>query len=79
VVVKVVVTPSSRDDEIDEAIARVARVHPEATLVLQPVTPCGAAKRRPDPQRMLALADGASRRLADVRVIPQTHAIYGVR
>jgi organic radical activating enzyme len=78
-VVKIVVTPRSGDDEIDEAVARIARVHPGAILVLQPVTPCGAVKERPAPQRMLALAERAGRRLADVRVIPQTHPIYGVR
>jgi organic radical activating enzyme len=79
VVVKLVVTPSSQDEEIDEAVARVARVHAGATLVLQPVTPCGATRQMPDPRRMLVLSERASRRLADVRVIPQTHTIYGVR
>jgi len=78
-VVKLVVTPRSQDAEIDEAVSRVARVHPQATLILQPVTPCGGTKRRPQPERMLALSARASRRLADVRVIPQTHPIYGVR
>jgi organic radical activating enzyme len=78
-VVKIVVTPRSGDDEIDEAVSRIAKVHPGATLVLQPVTPCGGVKRRPTAQRMLVLSDRASRRLADVRVIPQTHPIYGVR
>jgi organic radical activating enzyme len=78
VAIKLVITPRSRDGEIDEAVARIARVHPGATLVLQPVTPCGAVKERPTPRRMLFLSDRASRRLADVRVIPQTHPIYGV-
>jgi len=78
-VVKLVITPRSRDAEIDEAVARVARVHAGATLVLQPVTPCAGAKRRPTAKRMLALSHRASRRLSDVRVIPQTHPIYGVR
>jgi len=78
VVVKLVITPRSRDAEIDEAVARIARVHPGATLVLQPVTPCGAVKQRPTAQRMLFLSDRVSRRLSDVRVIPQTHPIYGV-
>jgi organic radical activating enzyme len=77
-VVKLVITPRSRDAEIDEAVARIARVHAGATLVLQPVTPCAGAKRRPTAQRMLLLSDRAGRRLADVRVIPQTHPIYGV-
>ena len=76
--VKIVVTPRSGDAEIDEAVARIARVHPGATLILQPVTPCGGVKQRPDALRMLTLSERASRRLADVRVIPQTHPIYGV-
>lgn len=78
VVVKLVITPRSQDSEIDEAVARVARVHGGATLVLQPVTPCGGTRERPSAQRMLALSERAGRRLADVRVIPQTHPIYGV-
>jgi organic radical activating enzyme len=78
VVVKLVITPRSRDAEIDEAVARIARVHPEATLVLQPVTPFAGVKKGPTAQRMLVLSERAGRRLADVRVIPQTHVIYGV-
>jgi 7-carboxy-7-deazaguanine synthase len=78
-VVKLVITPRSRDVEIDEAVARIARVHGGATLVLQPVTPCGGTRQRPTAERMLVLSERAGRRLADVRVIPQTHPIYGVR
>jgi organic radical activating enzyme len=78
VVIKLVITPQSRDSEIDEAVARIARAHAGATLVLQPVTPCGGVKQRPTGQRMLFLSDRASRQLPDVRVIPQTHPIYGV-
>ena len=78
-VVKLVITPRSTDAEIDEAIARIARVHEGATVVLQPVTPCGDTRERPTAERMLVLSARAGRRLADVRVIPQTHPIYGVR
>lgn len=78
VVVKLVITPRSQDAEIDEAVSRIAQVHAEATLVLQPVTPCGGSRERPAAERMLALSERAGRRLADVRVIPQTHPIYGV-
>jgi 7-carboxy-7-deazaguanine synthase len=77
VVVKIVVTPASEDAEIDEAVAAVARVAPEATLVLQPVTPHGPVRERPPAARVLALAARAEERLRDVRVIPQTHPIYG--
>jgi 7-carboxy-7-deazaguanine synthase len=78
VVVKIVVTPASGDAEIDEAIAAVAELAPAATLVLQPVTPHGPVRERPGAARMLALAARAEARLRDVRVIPQTHPIYGV-
>jgi len=78
VVVKLVITPSSRDDEIQEAVTRVADLHPQACLVLQPVTPCGGVKARPTAERMLALERSTARQLAWVRVIPQTHPVYGV-
>ncbi len=77
VVVKIVVTTASEDAEIGEAVERVACVAPEATLVLQPVTPFGPVRGRPSAARMLALAARAEGRLRDVRVIPQTHPLYG--
>lgn len=77
-VVKVVVAPSSTDGEIDVAIDCVARVHPSACLVLQPVTPRNAVKEGVSAARLLALAARASQRLRDVRVIPQTHRMLGV-
>jgi organic radical activating enzyme len=76
-VVKIVVTTASRDDEIEAALVRVARSAPGATLVLQPVTPFGPVRERPSAERMLELAARAEALLADVRVIPQTHPIYG--
>jgi 7-carboxy-7-deazaguanine synthase len=78
VVVKIVVTPASGDAEIDEACAAIAEVAPDATLVLQPVTPHAAVRERPTAARMLALSARAEARVRDVRVIPQTHPIYGV-
>ena len=77
VVVKLVITPASEDAEIDEALVRVARTHPGACLVLQPVTPFAGVKERPSAARLLALERRAADRLADVRVIPQTHPLLG--
>jgi organic radical activating enzyme len=77
VVVKLVVTTATRDDEVDVAVQAVARRAPDATLVLQPVTPHGPVRERPPAARLLALAARAERSLRDVRVIPQTHPIYG--
>ncbi len=76
-VVKIVVTPSSTNAEIDVALGCVARVHPQACLVLQPVTPCGGVKESVPAARLLELAARASRSLRDVRVIPQTHKLLG--
>ena len=75
--VKLVVTPASGDDEIEEAVRRVARTHPGACLVLQPVTPFASVKERPSAARLLALERLAAQHVADVRVIPQVHPLLG--
>jgi 7-carboxy-7-deazaguanine synthase len=77
VVVKVVVTESSEDAELDEMCARIARVAPDTTLVIQPVTPFGPVRTSPDAKRLLELAARCERRLPDVRLIPQTHKSIG--
>jgi organic radical activating enzyme len=74
---KLVVTPATRDDEVLEAARCIARAAPRTLLVLQPVTPRGGVAERPRAERLLGLAAAASRLLADVRVIPQTHPLYG--
>jgi len=76
-IVKLVITPASDDAEIDEAVSRVEVSAPEATLILQPVTPFGAVREAPSAERLLTLCTRISSRLAKVRVIPQTHKIYG--
>jgi organic radical activating enzyme len=78
-VVKLVVTGASEDAEIDEALTRVARTHPSACVVLQPVTPAGSVQDRVASERMLALALRAEQRVADVRVLPQLHPVMGLR
>ncbi len=77
VVVKVVVTPASTDAEIDAVALRVAEISPEIPLILQPVTPTRQVPERPAAERLLALAARLERSLRDVRLIPQTHPIYG--
>ncbi len=74
---KIVVTTATRDDEVLEAARRIARVAVHTLLVLQPVTPRGAAIERPGAAQMLRLAAAAEATLPSVRVIPQTHPIYG--
>ena len=77
-VVKVVVTPASGDEELDEMARRIAAQDPAIPLVLQPVTPFGRVEAAPSPERLLALVARLSRILACVRVIPQTHKAVGV-
>jgi hypothetical protein len=77
VVVKLVITPASQDAELDEAFERIARTHPSACVLLQPVTPFALVKERPSAARLLALERRASQQLPDVRVIPQTHPLLG--
>lgn len=79
VLVKVVVTPNTRDDELDAMAARVAAIDPEVPVVVQPVTPFGAVRERPSAQRLLSVCARLSSSLADVRLIPQTHRLYGAR
>ena len=78
VYVKVVLTPASRDEELDAMLDRIERVSPAVPLVLQPVTPRGGVQAMPDPAQLLAWLARAEARLPDVRLIPQTHPIYGV-
>jgi pyruvate-formate lyase-activating enzyme len=77
VVVKVVVTPASQDEELDEMARRIAGVDASLPVVVQPVTPFGPVKAAPSAARLLALVARLSRTLAHVRLIPQTHRLLG--
>ena len=78
VYVKSVLTPSTRDDELDAMLERIAEVGRDVPLVLQPVTPTGGVDAMPTPDRLLGCLARAEAVLDDVRLIPQTHPIYGV-
>jgi 7-carboxy-7-deazaguanine synthase len=77
VYVKVVLTPSTQPEEFDAMLDRIESVAPHVPLVLQPVTPTGGVKRMPEAAELLEWLARAESRLADVRLIPQTHPIYG--
>jgi 7-carboxy-7-deazaguanine synthase len=76
VMVKVVVTPATRDEEIDEMSRRVARVASEVPVIVQPVTPYGVVRETPSARRLLAIVARMEKTLGDVRLIPQTHKLY---
>jgi organic radical activating enzyme len=78
VYVKVVLTPSTRDEELDAMVDRISLVSDEIPLVLQPVTPTGGVDAMPTSDQLVRWLGRAEERLADVRLIPQTHPIYGV-
>jgi organic radical activating enzyme len=77
VVVKVVVTCGSLDEELDEMASRIAAVDPAIPLVLQPVTPIAPRESAPPAERLLGLVAHLSRTLSQVRLIPQTHKLLG--
>jgi 7-carboxy-7-deazaguanine synthase len=77
VMVKVVVTPASTDEEIDAMTESIVEVSPDVLVIVQPVTPCGGVKAAPGAQRLLELTARLERSLPNVRLIPQTHRLYG--
>ena len=77
VVVKVVVTLDTREDEIDEMCERISKAGGGVSLVVQPVTPAGAVVESPGANRLLPLVTRIERVVPGVRLIPQTHKLYG--
>jgi 7-carboxy-7-deazaguanine synthase len=78
VFVKVVVTKETKIMELDEAARTVAAVDEKIPLVIQPVTPHGPVKHRPEAGQLLAWQAAAKRHLKNVRVIPQVHKLLGL-
>ena len=70
---KFVVTPKTTDTELASVCETIEAVNRDIPLILQPVTPFGYEPHPVTPARMIELHARASRRLSDVRVIPQTH------
>ena len=77
--VKIVFTRETRANEMDEAVHLIAEVDERIPLVLQPVTPFGPIKHRPNPDQIMAFHTLAKRSLKQVRVIPQVHKLMGVQ
>jgi 7-carboxy-7-deazaguanine synthase len=75
--VKVVLTPNTRDEELDAVTQHLAKHSPDSPLVLQPVTPVGGIEESPDARTLLRWLRRCERIHRDVRLIPQTHRVYG--
>lgn len=78
VFVKIVFTRESKVKEFDEAVSLIASVDEKIPLVLQPVTPHGPIKHRPNPDQIMAFHNVAKRKLKTVKVIPQVHKFLAV-
>ena len=70
---KMVITPSTTNEEVERVVALIASVNAAIPLILQPVTPFGFEPQSVDSYRLIELHARASKIIADVRVIPQTH------
>ncbi len=76
--IKIVVTPDTLTEELEQAFDLVARVDPSIPVVLQPVTPYREVFDAPEEDQLDQWKRMASLRLQDVRVIPQIHRLLGV-
>jgi organic radical activating enzyme len=75
--VKMVLTSSTAETEFQRAVEWVARTRPAIPLVLQPATPWGSARGIPL-ARLTSWWEWATRRLKDVRIIPQIHRLWEI-
>lgn len=74
--VKIVLTRDTLPEEFARGVELVKRIAPDATVILQPVTPLGGCEP-PGETELLARQEEALRVLRDVRVIPQVHKLSG--
>jgi 7-carboxy-7-deazaguanine synthase len=77
VFVKMVLTDKTAEAEFHRGVELLASAAPAAPLILQPATPWGSAGTIPL-ARLMSWWAWATRRLKDVRVIPQIHRLWGI-
>lgn len=71
--IKCIVDTHAREDELLQAGRLAARYLPERPMILQPLTPFGAADAPPHPDQLLHWQQNLAALGLDVRVIPQCH------
>ncbi|PKP54361.1 MAG: Organic radical activating enzyme [Candidatus Altiarchaeales archaeon HGW-Altiarchaeales-3] len=76
--IKIVVLPGVENYVLEKVAQDLKNQRIDVPLVLQPVTPYGEIKEKPDAERLFELADICGKHLTDVRIIPQMHKIWGV-
>ena len=75
--VKVVVTCETTARELEQVCSAIVATAPSAPLILQPVTPFGRVRDSPSAERLLEHLRVCEEKVDDVRLIPQTHRVYG--
>lgn len=79
VFVKWVLTRSFPVEDLKKMISTVAAVSPDVPFVIQPVTPFGGVKDKATVEDIQRAYNFAHQKLKDVRVIPQTHKMVGLK
>ena len=74
--IKLVVAAETTMTEFRQAVDLVAEMAPDTLFIIQPVTPFGGCQAA-SPEQILQCQNYALSKLADVRVIPQTHKMIG--
>ena len=75
--VKMVLTDTTRLEELQRAVDLINGVRPEIPIVLQPATPWGSAKTIPL-ERLASWWAVAAKQLPDVRLLPQVHRLWEI-
>ena len=77
--VKVVVTESTTNMELEDAFAAIAKISPGCTVFLQPSTQFGSGPKPPTGQQLLDWSLQFHALNLDLRVLPQIHPLLGIR
>jgi len=75
--VKVVLTRETTKHELEEVCLALVEAAPTTPLILQPVTPFGRVRESPSAEKLLEHLRGCEEIVEEVRLIPQTHRVYG--
>jgi 7-carboxy-7-deazaguanine synthase len=75
--VKFVLTNSTAEADLQNAVDLIADVQPQTPLILQPATEIGAVRSIPL-DRLASWAAWAASRVPDVRIIPQIHRLWDI-
>jgi 7-carboxy-7-deazaguanine synthase len=75
--VKMVLTATTREEELQRAVDLINGVRPDIPFVLQPATAWGTAKTIPL-TRLASWWALAARQLLDVRILPQVHRLWAI-